>query len=368
MTNISHFVGLDVHKDSITIAVAAADRHAAHTLGTIPNDTNKLLKKLDKLATRSSISVCYEAGPTGYGLHRFLESRGIDSSVVAPTLIPKKAGDRVKTDTRDAKKLAHFHRSGDLTPVWVPDAQVEALRDLVRAREAAKADERAARHRLSKFLLRHDRRYAGKTSWTGMHLDWIRGQKFEHPAHAPVLREYICAVEEVTGRIKRLDQDIQDEAETSSLWPLIHSLQALKGIRLLTAAVIATELGDLQRFKNAGQLMSFLGLVGSENSTGESIRRGRITKTGNARVRRVLVESAWAYRFQPKLSRELALRSKEIDCDIRAIAWKAQHRLNRRYRRFIHRGKRPQITIIAIARELAGFVWSVGQKVTLPAH
>jgi len=367
MTRVAFYVGLDVHKDSISIAVAHGGRDAAQQLARIPNDSVKLLKKLDRLGIRESISCCYEAGPTGYGLHRFLEEAGIHSTVVAPTLIPVKSGDRVKTDMRDAKKLAHFHRSGDLTAVWVPDRQTEALRDLVRAREAAKADERAARHRLGKFLLRHDRLYPGKTAWTGLHIEWIRDQKFDQTAQVHVLREYLRAVEEITDRVDRLDKDISDEGKASSLWPLIQALQALKGVRTLTATAIAVELGDLRRFDNPRRLMSYLGLVASEHSTGSTTKRGGITKTGNRHLRRLLVESAWSYRHPPRRARELKKRTEGVAAELIDIGWKAQHRLNRRFRILVGRGKTRQVAVTAIARELAGFVWAIGQEVTLSA-
>lgn len=367
MTRIAVFVGLDVHKDSISIAVAPLGREPAKQLAKIPHEFVKLLKRLDRLGARESISCCYEAGPTGYGLHRDLEAAGIHSVVIAPTLIPVKSGDRVKTDMRDAAKLAHFHRSGDLTPVWVPDQQIEALRDLVRAREAAKADERAARHRLGKFLLRHSRRYSGKTAWTGMHLTWIRGQKFDHVAQGHVLRESLAAVEEIGARIERLDQHIADEGRASTLWPLIHSLQVLKGVRTLTATAIAVELGDLRRFQSPRNLMSYVGLVASEHSSGDSKRRGGITKTGNSHVRRLLVESAWSYRHPPRRARALVKRSEGVAPELVSIGWKAQHRLNRRFRILVGRGKTRQVAVTAIARELSGFIWAIGQKVTLNA-
>jgi len=366
MRRVAFFVGLDVHKDSISIAVARDGRDSAEELARIPNDISKLLKRLDRLGGRESISCCYEAGPTGYGLHRDLEAAGIHSTVVAPTLIPVKSGDRVKTDMRDASKLAHFHRSGDLTPVWVPDRRTEALRDLVRAREAAKADERAARHRLGKFLLRHSLHYPGKTAWTGMHLEWIRARKFDQVAQDHVLREYLGVVEEIGSRIERLDRHIDDEGKASSLWPLIHSLQALKGVRTLTATAIAVELGDLRRFESPRKLMSYLGLVASEHSTGNSRRRGGITKTGNTHVRRLLVESAWAYRHAPRRARALVKRSEGVAPELINIGWKAQHRLNRRFRTLIGRGKTRQVAVTAIARELSGFIWAIGQKVNLP--
>lgn len=367
MSRIAIFVGLDVHKDRISVAVAEQGRAAARHLADIPNDPARLLKRLDGLGARDTISCCYEAGPTGYGLYRRLMQAGVECVVIAPTLIPRKAGDRVKTDKRDARKLAQYHRSGDLTVVWVPDASTEALRDLTRARSATKADERAARHRLGKFLLRHDRRYPGKTAWTKTHHEWIRGQKLGHEALNRVLNEHLNTVEEIGERIRRFDTYIEDLARASNLWPLIRALQALKGIRMLTACSIAAELGDLRRFESPRFLMSYLGLVASEHSTGTTTRRGGITKTGNGHLRRLLTESAWAYRHPPRKDWHLRKRSEGASPELLRISWKAQHRLNRRFRVLVGRGKPRQVTTIAIARELAGFVWAVGQEVDLTA-
>jgi len=367
MTNITHFVGLDAHKDSISIAVAKSGREAAEPIGRIPNDGVKLLKKLDRLGPRDRIVCCYEAGPTGYGLYRYLKSAGVRCDVIAPSLVPDRQGDRVKTDKRDAAKLAHYLRSGDLTAVWVTDEQTEALRDLVRARDDAKIGEISARHRLSKFLLRHDRRYPGKTAWTGMHLEWIRGQKFEHIAQDRVLREYLHTVEQGTTAVKRLTADIAELVEGSSLEPLVKALQALKGVRLITAAGISVELGDLQRFRKARDLMGYLGLGVREDSTGKRRRQYSITKTGNKHVRRLLVEAAWAYRHPPRIDAHLRKRSSDLPEEIRRIAWLAQQRLHRRYRRLLAVRKPRQVVLIALARELAGFIWAIGQRIQLPA-
>lgn len=367
MTDISHYVGLDAHKDSISIAVAKAGREPAEPLGRIPNDGLKLLKRLDRLGPRERIHCCYEAGPTGYGLHRYLRSAGIRCDVIAPSLVPDRQGDRVKTDKRDAVKLAHYLRSGDLTRVWVPDEQTEALRDLVRARDDAKLAERSARHRLGKFLLRHGRRYPGKTAWTGKHLDWIRGQKFDHLAQDRVLREYLHTVERDTDAVGRLTADISELVEGSSIEPLVKALQALKGIRLITAAGISVELGDLQRFPRARDLMGYLGLGIREDSTGKRRRRFSITKTGNKHVRRLLVEAAWAYRHSPRIDAHLKHRGQDLPEEIRSIAWIAQHRLHRRYRRLLAQRKPRQVVLIALARELAGFIWAIGQRVQLSA-
>lgn len=281
--------------------------------------------------------------------------------VVAPSLVPKQVGSRVKTDRRDAVKLARFLRSGDLTEVAVPDQATEAMRDLERARDDAKNVERSARHQLGKFLLRHGRIYQGKTAWNGTHLEWIRKQRFGHEAQERVLTDYLHAVEQSAERVEKLTKDIEELVEGWSLKPLVKSLQALRGVRLVTAVIIAAELGDLSRFASAPKLMAYLGLVPSEHSSGESKKRGHITRTGNSHVRRVLVEAAWAYRFRASLSKAIRERGEGVPRPIREIAWKAQERLHRRYARMSGRGMCKQKTVTAIARELAGFVWAIGQ-------
>jgi transposase len=368
MTSIAHFVGLDVHKDSISIAFAEDGRSAATSLGSIRNDGIRLLKKLDRLGPRDQIHCCYEAGPTGYGLQRYLKRVGIRCDVVAPSLTPDRQGDRVKTDKRDAIKLAHYLRSGDLTPVWVPDEATEALRDLFRARDDAKVAERAARHRLSKFLLRHGRIYPKPTPWTGMHLDWIRKQSFEHEPQNRVLREYLHTVEQNTESVARLMSAIEELVRGSSIEPLVQSLQVLKGVRLLTATGLAVEIGDLHRFPTARDFMSFIGLGIAEDSTGKKRRQFAITKAGNGNVRRLLVEAGWAYRHPPRIGAQLKKRSEGVAPNIQAIGWKAQHRLNHRFRRLVARRKPTQVAIVAVARELAGFVWAIGQQVKLQAN
>jgi len=356
------FVGLDVHKESIAIAVAEGDGSAPEDVAIIPNDTGTLLKRLRKLGPQAELRCCYEAGPTGFVLQRALSEARIECVVVAPSLVPQKAGDRVKTDRRDARKLARYLRSGDLTEVHVPDASTEAMRDLERCREDAKRAERTARHQLSKFLLRHGRAYKGKTAWTGAHLDWIRGQVFEHEAQNRVLVESVQSVENAKARVERLTKDIVDLVESWSLRPLVRALQALRGVQLLTAVVLAAELGDFARFASAPALMAYLGLVPSERSSGETQRRGRITRTGNGHVRRILVESAWSYRHRPTMSAEIRRRNVGVAPAVQAIAWKAQHRLHGRYRKLLGRGKNKQQTVTALARELAGFVWSIARQ------
>jgi transposase len=358
MENV-RFVGLDVHADSIAIAVAEPGRGEPGEVATIPNDTVMLLKRLRKLG---HVKCCYEAGPTGFGLHRDLTAAGIDCIVVAPSLVPMKAGDRVKTDRRDAVKLARYLRSGDLTEVHVPDAATEAMRDLERARDAAKRAERAARHQLGKFLLRHGRRYPGKTAWTRGHLDWIRVQRFEHEAQQRVLEDYLKAVEDLGERIHRHTKSIEDLVESWSMRPLVKALQALRGVNLIAATIIVAELGDLSRFETAPQLMGYLGLVPSENSSGETRQQGRITRAGNGHARRILVEAAWAYRFRAAKSAAIRARNRGVSEEVQRIAWKAQERLCARYRKLTARGKNKNRTVIAIARELAGFIWAIGRQ------
>lgn len=358
------FVGMDVHKESIVMAVAEGDRTAPQVVREIPNDIGRVVKELRGLGKKGPLRCCYEAGPTGFTLARRLSEEGIDCIVVAPSLIPRQPGVQVKTDRRDAEKLARFLRSGDLTPVHVPDAATEAMRDLERARQDARNAERVSRHQLSKFLLRHDRRYTGG-SWTDAHRAWIRAQQFEHEAHHRVLVDYVHAVEQGAERVAKLSQDIAELVESWSLKPLVKALQAMKGIRLLTAVTIVAEIGDFSRFARPAQLMSYLGLVPSEHSSGQSVRRGGITRSGNKHARTALVESAWSYRFKPARSAELRRRSAGVSAEVRAIAWKAQARLHGRYVRLLARGKNKQRTVTAVARELAAFIWDIARQPNL---
>ncbi len=364
MENV-RFVGLDVHADSIAIAVAEPGRGEPGALATIPNDRAVLLKRLRNLGP---VKCCYEAGPTGFGLQRALKAEGIDCVVIAPSLVPTRSGDRVKTDRRDAVRLARFLRSGDLTEVYVPDAATEAMRDLERARDDAKKAERVARHQLGKFLLRHERHYPGKTTWTVKHLEWVRAQHFAHEAQQRVLEDYLRAVEDLGERVERLTKSIVELVETWSLRPLVKALQALRGISVISATVLAAELGDLARFESAPKLMGYLGLVPSEASSGEGRRQGRITRTGNGHARRILVEAAWAYRFRARQSRDIALRSAAVSPEVRSIAWRAQERLCAKYRKLTARGKNKNKTTAAIARELAGFVWAIAREPNMLAR
>lgn len=359
------YVGLDVHKDSIAIAVAREGREPAEVWKVIPNDGGRLRKALSMLSkSREDLRVCYEAGPTGFGLCRRLREAGIDCMVVAPSLVPGKPGDRVKTDRRDARKLAHFLRSGDLTAVHVPDEAVEAIRDLERARDDAKSAERTARHQLGKFLLRHDRRWEGKT-WTKAHHDWIRVQRFEFPAQQRVLEDYLKTVEDLAERAARLTTAMEELVQETTLAPLTKALQAFRGISVVSAVTIAAEAADLRRFATAGQFMSYVGLVPSEDSSGERRHQGPITRCGNAHLRRILVEAAWHYRHVPAMSKELRRRNQGVATGVRRIAWEAQKRLHRRLYHLLHANKSSQKAVVAVARELAGFIWSVGQEKTL---
>lgn len=333
----------------------------------IPNRPESLRKLVKKLGPAEQLRVCYEAGPTGYVVYWQLTVLGVRCDVVAPTLVPVKAGDRVKTDRRDAEKLARSYRAGDLTPVWVPDAAHEALRDVVRAREAAKKDQLRARHRLGKFLLRHGRRPStAMKAWTQRHLAWVkRDVHFEQPAQEATLLDYLHEVEHMAGRIEQLERAIDEAVKTAParMRAVIDALQALRGIALVSAVTIVAEVGELSRFARAPQLMGYSGMGVSENSSGDRTRRGRITKTGNAHLRRIVVEAAWAYRHRPAVGGALRKRQATLSEQVKGIAWKAQHRLHGRYRKLLGRGKCPQQVVTAVGRELLGFIWAIGVAV-----
>ena len=334
MKNV-RFVGLDVHAETVSVAVAEPGRDGeVRSLGTIPNRPESVRRLMKKLGPPEQLQVCYEAGPTGYVLYWQLTELGVKCEVMAPTLVPVKAGDRVKTDRRDAEKLARNYRSGDLTPVWVPDASHEALRDLVRARLAAKRDQLRARHRLSKFLLRHGRRpAAGMKAWTAAYLAWVkRDIRFEQPAQEATLADYLHEVEHAQERIARLEGAIDEAIHTmpERMRMVVGALQALRGIAKISAVTVVAELGEISRFTKPRQLMGYSGTVSSEHSTGENTRRGPITKTGNTHLRRIVVEAAWAYRHRPSVGPTLAMRQKGASPEVKEIAWKAQHRLHSR--------------------------------------
>jgi len=356
------FVGLDVHADTIAVAVAELEGEV-RALGTIPNRPSSINKLVKKLNASGPWKACYEAGPTGYVLYWQLTKLGVHCDVVAPTLVPVKAGDRVKTDRRDAQRLARSYRASELTSVWVPDAAHEALRDLVRAREAAKKDQLRARHRLGKFLLRHGRRPVGITAWTQKYLDFVKTHvKFEQPAQQATLSDYLGEVDHLALRIERLEKAIDAAVEKAPerMRQVIEALQALRGVAKLTAVTVVAEVGELSRFKNARQLMGYSGAVSSEHSSGQKTRRGGITKTGNAHLRRVVVEAAWAQRHLPILSRRLRERQEGLTREVQEMATKARHRLHSRYRRLAAKGKPKQQVVTAVGRELLGFIWAIG--------
>src|SRR5689334_6752663 len=361
------FVGLDVHADTIAVAVAEPNGEV-RSIGSIANRLESIRKLVGKLRPANHLRVCYEAGPTGYILYWQLIALGVECQVVAPALVPTKAGDRVKTDRRDAEKLARCHRAGELTAVCVPSAAQEALRDLVRAREAAKKDQLKARHRLGKFLLRHGRqRPEGVKAWTKKHREWIKSHvRFNEAALEATLADYVDEVDHVAARILKLEKAIDEAIQQApaEIRAVIEALQALRGVAQTTAASIVSELGSLSRFPTAPQLMGYSGLVASEHTTGNRVQRGGLTKTGNGHLRRVVVEAAWAYQHRPNVIGYLLRRQKNlaISDEVKAIAWKAQQRLHKRYKAMAARGKNKNQIVAALGRELLGFIWAIGVR------
>jgi transposase len=357
--SIKFFVGLDVHKDSIAVAVAEAGRTPARLIGSIAHDVGKLRKLLARFGDAARVQVVYEAGPTGYGLQRELARRGYPCQVIAPSLIPKRAGDRVKTDHRDGLRLAELSRAGELRAVWIPDPADEAIRDLARAREDAVNARTQARHQLKAFLLRHDVRYVGKTSWSKIYYRWLATLNFGLPGAQTAFTEYWQAVTAADERVARLTTASANSIEGWRFEPVVRALQALRGIDQVSAIGLVAEIGDIGRFAHPRQLMAYLGLVPSEHSSGERVVRGSITKTGNAHARRLLTEAAWNYRFQPRIGRRAQQRAEDLPQAIRDMAWKAQLRLSRRFAGLLARGKERNKVCVAVARELAGFVWAI---------
>lgn len=358
------YVGLDVHKVDIVVAIAEGGRGGElRSYGRIvnqPASLDRLSRKLGGEGVR--LRFCYEAGPCGYGIQRQLSSAGHDCSVVAPSLIPKRPGERVKTDRRDAISLARLHRAGELVPVWVPDRAHEAMRDLLRARLDAVHATRRARQQLSGFLLRQGCHY-GRPAWTKLHRRWLAGLRFDQAVHYSVLEDYLQAIEAAEERCRRLTAEIERRLPDWSMAPVVSALQSLRGMALINAATLIGEVGDLSRFARPSQLMAYLGLVPSEHSSGESVKRGGITKAGNRAARRVLIEASWSYRFPARISREMRLRQESQPKAIRDIAWKAQLRLCARYRKLARTGKPANLVTTAVARELAGFIWAIARQV-----
>jgi transposase len=366
MDNFSKYFGLDTHKDTIAVAIAQAGRSKPVYYGEIPSTPEAIRTLVKRLSPEGEVlAFCYEAGPCGYGIYRQITRLGHVCDVVAPSLIPKRPGDRVKTDRRDAKSLSSLYRAGELTPVWVPDQAQEAIRDLTRAREDMKSVERHTRQRLGAFLLRHGKVYTtGKSRWTLAHFRWLESIKFAIPVQQIVFQEYVDAVKQAQQRVIGLEHEMSKALEGWCLAPIVDALMSLRGVKLITAMTVMAELGDITRFDSPRQLMMYLGLVPSEHSSGSSTRRGGITKAGNGHVRRVLVEASWCYRFMARKTAHLQRRAEKASESVQAIAWKAQKRLCGRYRHLLERGKLKVQVCTAIARELAGFIWAIANAVT----
>jgi len=357
------YIGLDVHKETIAVAVARAGREEPEfrcEIANRPKTVAKLVERLSQEFDGEVLLFCYEAGPCGYVLYRQIMALGHICQVVAPSLIPKKPGDRIKTDRRDAKKLSRHLRNGDLTVVWVPDEEQEAMRDLTRTRGDFKAQERKARQQLNAYVLRHGHSWpSNRTRWTKTHYNWLESLKFPHDWQQVVLQEYIDAVRAASQRVIDMTAQMMQVLPQWSLAPVVDSLVALRGIDKLAAMVLLAELGDISRFDSPRQLMAFLGLVPSEHTSGGRRRQGAITKTGNSHARRMLVESAWSYRFPARQTAHLKRKAKTASDEARVIAWRAQKRLCGRYQHLLRAGKNTKQTTVAVARELAGFIWDI---------
>jgi transposase len=358
-------VGLDTHKAKIAVAVAEPGRSGeVRFQGEIANQPDAVRCLLERLGKKhGQLEVVYEAGPCGYSLHRQITALGHSCTVVAPSLVPVRAGNRVKTNRRDAVTLARLHRAGELTAVWVPDPTHEAMRDLIRARTAAMETVRRARQQLQGFLLRHGRVFTGRKTWSPAHRRWLAGLRFVHPAQQIVLQEQIDAIAEAERRRDHLIEQIRELVPDWPMAPVVTALQAMRGIAFLSTVVLAAEVGDFRRFANPRQLMAWLGLVPSEHSSGSKVERGGITKAGNGRARRVLIEGAWSYRFPARVTSLIQARLDDVPEGVRAIAWKAQLRLCARFRRLVAAGKNANLVTTAVAREMAAFAWAIASAV-----
>jgi len=363
------FVGLDVHKNSIAVAYAADVSSEPPTyigqIGTRQADIDKLVRRLQSKAQKLFFG--YEAGPCGYVLYRYLTSKGLQCVVVAPSLIPKKPGDRVKTDRRDAVQLARLLRSGDLTSVYVPSVQDEAIRDLCRSREDSVSALISAKFRLKSFLLRLGLHYTGRANWSEAHRRYLAKVVCPTPAQQIVFQESIHAVDQLTERVARLEAELEELLPSWRLYPVLRAVQALRGVQLTVAVTVLAELGDLTRFDNPRQLGAFVGLNPSEYSSGDKRRQGSITKAGNGHARRALVEAAWAYQHPAKVSAIIQKRLEGIPKPIQQTAWKAQVRLCKRFGRLVARGKNSNVVVVAIARELVAFMWAIARQTPIQA-
>lgn len=360
MKSTTLWVGLDVHKDSISVSVLDG-RSTARPTVTVPNEPPQIRKLFTRLKKEGDVRACYEAGSCGYEVYRQLAALGVECDVVAPGLIPVRVGDRVKTDRRDAEKLARLLRAGELTSIRVPTEAEEALRDLIRCREDAREDVLRQRHHVLKFLLRHGRVFRDTKHWTKAHWVWLRAQKFDQPLAQRVFTEYLATLEKTIARVALLDQEIAAEAEKQPYKPIVGRLRCLRGIDTLSAMALIAEICDFDRFEHPRELMAYLGLVPSERSSGGKQRRGSITKTGNAHARRIFVEAAWHYRHAAARTATMKARWDGQPPSVVDHAYKAQERLHRRFFRLTSRGKPSQVAIVAVARELCGFVWAVAR-------
>jgi len=356
------FVGMDVHKDSIEIAIA--DAKEARLFGRIGGEAAALDRAIRKLrSVHRDPVVVYEAGPCGFWIYRRLRAQGLSCMVVSPSMTPRRAGDRVKTDRRDALQLARLARAGELEPIYVPDSRDEAIRDLVRAREDAVNVQPQARQRLQALLLRNEIRYVGKSSWTAAHRRWIAHLKLPDAAQQIAFEEYVAALEEAGARLERLAGAIAAQLEHWRWRPLVHALQALRGVSAIHAVRIVAELGDLTRFASPRKLMGYLGMIPSEDSSGRRRRQGSITKAGNSSARRAFIEAAWAYAHPARVSWVIARRQTGLARSVTDLAWRAQLRLCARFRKLSARGLNRNKIVVAVARELSGFVWALAQNV-----
>lgn len=358
MTESTTIVAFDQHAQSVVAAVLGPET-SEPALHSLASDLPAIGRFVARLVKHGPVRCCYEAGPCGFALQRFLTARGIRCDIIAPALIPRRTGDRIKTDRRDARHLAVLYRAGALTTIHVPSELEEAIRDLLRCREDVRADLLRARHRLSKFLLRHDRRYTQtKGAWSRRHSAWLQGLRWPLAALEQTCRAYVRAVEEAAARLETVEDDLRPYFTGEPFAEPVRRLRCFRGISELTALTVAAELGDPRRFPTAPRVMGFVGLVPSEHSSGTRRGRGAITKTGNAHLRRVLLEAAWHYRHHPHVGPKLRARQQGAPPDALARAWAAQHRLHRTYRRLTARGRPPQVAATAVARELTGFVWA----------
>ena len=361
------FIGLDVHNNSIAVSLAPGDATEVRRYGIIGgshDDVLRLMKKLSAAHPGTALKFCYEAGPRGYPLCRFIREHGAQCIIVAPSRVPRQPGDRVKTDRRDADQLARLYRAGELTGIYVPDPQDEAVRDLIRARYQVQKQQHRARQQLKMFLLRHNLRYAGTTSWTPRHLRFLATVKLPYAQQQYVFQEMVNVISEAGQRLERYEKEIQSVVEGWRWEPVVRALMSLRGVALLTGATLVAELGDLERFASAPQLMSYLGLCPGEHTSGETRQQGGITKLGNGIARKAIIEAAWNNSRAPRVSRTILARQEGLPKAVSEAAWNAQTRLHQRYKHLTGVGrKKSQVAAAALGRELSGFVWAIGRMV-----